>query len=388
MKIGVLGTGLTEFGEVWEKSLLELAEEAAEEALNDAHLEIKLIEAIFIGNMLAGPIDSQVHLGTLIGERLGFDGPTMRIEGACASGGMAVREAVLSLLSGEYKKVLVIGCEKMTDYQSSQVSQALMSAAGEEERLAGLTFPSLFALMAQAYMKKYKASEKDLAKVAVKNHFHASLNPKAQFPFKITVKQVLESPQIAEPLKLLDCSPISDGAAAVILTSEVEGSPEASEGRHLEGVYIIASAQSTDTLSLAKRKDLTRFPSVEKAAKKAYQIAGVGPGDIDFAEVHDCFTIAEIMALEALGFYQRGKGWKGAAKKETYLWGKLPVNTSGGLKAFGHPVGATGVKQIVEITQQLRNKAGKRQIKNAKIGLAQNIGGSGGSAVIHILTNN
>lgn len=388
MKIGVLGTGLTKFGEAWEKSLLKLAEEVAEEALNDAHLEIKLIEAIFIGNMLAGPIDNQVHLGTLIGERLGFDGPTMRIEGACASGGMAVREAVLSLLSGEYKKVLVIGCEKMTDYQSSQISQALMSAAGEEERLAGLTFPSLFALMAQAYMKKYKASEKDLAKVAVKNHFHASLNSKAQFPFKITVKQVLESPQIAEPLKLLDCSPISDGAAAVVLTSEVEGPPTERRGRHLGGVYIIASAQSTDTISLAKRKDLTRFPSVEKAAKKAYQIAGVDPGDIDFAEVHDCFTIAEIMALEALGFYQRGKGWKGAVKKETYLGGKLPVNTSGGLKAFGHPVGATGVKQIVEITQQLRNKAGKRQIKNAKIGLAQNIGGSGGSAVIHILTNN
>jgi len=377
MKIAVLGTGITKFGERWEKSLVDLAEGAALEALDDAKVQVSGIEAIFIGNMLSGRVDNQVHLGSLIGERLRFNGPTVRIEGACASGGMATREAVLSLLSGEYKKVLVVGVEKMTDCQNSQISEALMSAAGEEERRAGLTFPSLFALMARAYMEKYKVSEKDLAAVAVKNHFHASFNPKAQFPFEITTKQVLKSPKITEPIKLFDCSPISDGAAAVVLADKDTPCQ----------VAIIASAQASDTLSLARRRNLTKLLSVEKAAQKAYQMADIGPKDIDLAEVHDCFTIAEIMALEALGFYKKGEGWRGAVEEGTYLGGKLPVNTSGGLKAFGHPVGATGVKQVVEIANQLKNKAGKRQVKGARIGLTQNIGGAGGTAVVHILSN-
>ena len=388
MKIGVLGTGVTKFGEAWKKSLIDLAEEAATEALDDAGVEVSEIEAIFIGNMLAGKVENQVHLGSLVGERLGFDGPSMRIEGACASGGMAVRSAVLSLLSGEYRKVLVVGVEKMTDVPSPQISEALMGAAAEEERLAGLTFPSLFALMASVYMDKYKITENDLAQVSVKNHFHASFNPKAQFPFEITTKQVLQSPKIAEPLKLFDCSPISDGAAAIVLANGEDAS-KVEVGRPDRGypcqASIIASAQASDTLSLTKRKDLTRLRSVEKAAKKAYQMANIGPKNIDFAEVHDCFTIAEIIALEALGFYRKGEGWKGAVGEETYLGGKLPINTSGGLKAFGHPVGATGVKQIVEIADQLRGRVGERQISKAKIGLAENIGGAGGTAVIHIL---
>jgi len=382
MKIAVLGTGVTKFGEIWEKSLADLAKEAARQALDDANIEISDIDAIFIANMLAGEIENQVHLGSLIGEELGFNGPAIRIEGACASGGMAVRNAVLSLLSGEYRRILVIGVEKMTDYQSDQIGEALMAAADEEERVAGLTFPSLFALMAKVYMDKYKIKRSDLAQVSVKNHFHASLNPKAQFPFQITIEQVLQSPMVADPLHLFDCSPISDGASALVLANM----------NYVSQVYpcpatIIASAQSSDTLSLTKRKDLTRLISVEKAAKKAYQTASIGPKDIDFVEVHDCFTIAEIMALEALGFYQQGEGWQGAVKKETYLEGKLPVNLSGGLKAFGHPVGATGVKQVVEIADQLRDRAGKRQTSKARIGLAENIGGAGGSAVIHILTN-
>lgn len=382
MKIAVLGAGSTKFGELWHKSLLDLAEEAALAALNDAQLEIADIEAIFIGNMLAGKIEGQVHLGSLIAEGLDFDGPTTRIEAACASGGMAVLSAVLSLLSGEYNKVLVIGCEKMTDYQSSEISEALMSAAGDEERAAGLTFPSLFALMARKYLEQFQITETELAAVSVKNHFHASLNNKAQYPFEITSEQVLQSPKIAEPLKLFDCSPISDGAAAVVLAQkdhafQVYPSP----------VSIIASAQASDSLNLSERRDLTRLVSVEKAAQKAFQMAGIGLEDVDCVEAHDCFTIAEIMALEALGFYQKGEGWRAAIKKETYLGAKLPVNTSGGLKASGHPVAATGVKQIVEMADQLRNKAGKRQVKGAKIGLTQNIGGAGGTAVIHILTN-
>lgn len=399
MKVTVLGTGMTQFGELWEKSLTDLAHQACQEALKDAQLSIKDIDALFVANMLAGQLDNQVHLGALIAQELNFSGPSFRIEAACASGGLAVREAILSLLSSEYQKVLVLGVEKMTDYSTTQISEALMSAASEEEKLAGLTFPSLFALIAKAYMEKYQISEKKLASVSVKNHYHAQFNQKAQFPFPITLNQVLQSPAVAEPLKLLDCSPISDGAAAVILansesTPEVEELPRQRRGKgHLGGenqgsqVYIIASAQATDSLDLSQRSDLTQLLSVKKAAQKAYQMAKIKPEEIDLVEVHDCFTIAEIMALEALGFYPKGQGSKGAAKKETYLQGKLPVNTSGGLKACGHPVGATGVKQIVEITQQLKGKAGQRQVKDAQIGLTQNIGGTGATAVVHILTN-
>ncbi len=377
MKVTVLGTGMTQFGELWEKSLIDLAKEAAHEALKDAQLSIKEIDALFVANMLAGQLDNQVHLGPLIAQELNFSGPAFRIEAACASGGLAIHQAILSLLSGEYQKLLVLGVEKMTDYSTTQISEALMSAASEEEKIAGFTFPSLFALIAKAYMEKHKISEKKLAAVSVKNHYHAQFHQKAQFPFKITLDQVLQSPQVAEPLKLLDCSPLSDGAAAVVLTN--------SESNQDQAVYITASAQATDALSLSHRRDLTQLLSVKKAAQKAYQMAKIKPQDIDLAEVHDCFTIAEILALEALGFYQKGQGAYAASKKETYLGGKLPINTSGGLKACGHPVGATGVKQIVEITRQLKGKAGQRQVKGAKIGLTQNLGGAGATAVVHIL---
>lgn len=387
MKIAILGTGQTRFGELWEKSLTDLAQEAAQEALKNSHLTIKEIDALFVANMLAGKLDNQVHLGPLIAEKLNFSGPSFRIEAACASGGLAIREAILSLLSGEYQKVLVLGVEKMTDYSTTQISEALMSAASEEEKLAGFTFPSLFALIANAYLKKYKVSERKLAAVSVKNHYHAQFNQKAHFPFKITLNQVLQSPAVAEPLKLLDCSPISDGAAAVILSNNQSSDPGSESYLRSGIVSIIASAQATDTLNLSQRGDLTQLSSVKKAAQKAYQMAKIKPQEIDLAEVHDCFTIAEILALEALGFYPKGQGAQAAAKKETYLQGKLPINTSGGLKACGHPVGATGVKQIVEITHQLKGKAGQRQVKKAQIGLTENIGGTGGTAVVHILTN-
>lgn len=381
MKIAVLGTGLTQFGELWEKSLVQLAQEAAAAALEDAHLNVDDLDALFIANMLAGKLDNQVHLGSLIAEALNFTGPSFRVEAACASGGLAVRQAILSLLSNEYQKVLVIGVEKMTDYPTAEISQALMAAGSEEEKLAGLNFPSLFALMAKAYLNQYHVSSKALAAVAVKNHYHGSLNPQAHLRFPVTLKQVLKSPAVAEPLKLLDCSPVSDGAAAVVLAKKF---PKEKKNHH---VAIIASTQATDTLSLSKRRDLTSLLSVAKAAQKAYQVAKIKPQDVDVAEVHDCFTIAEILALEALGFYSKGQGHQAALNKETYLGAKLPINTSGGLKACGHPVAATGVKQIVEITRQLKGKAEKRQVKDAKIGLTENIGGIGGTAIIHILTN-
>ena len=284
--------------------------------------------------------------------------------------------AIQSILAGTYKNVLVVGVEKMTDVPQSDISAALMGAGSEEERKAGLTFPALYALMAKAHMAKYGTTKKHLAAVSVKNHYHASMNEKAQFPFEITEEKALNSPEICSPLTLFDASPITDGAAAVVLSSENDG----------KGVYITGSAVATDTVDLSDRKSLTEIPATKEASQKALKMAGVDIKDIDIAEVHDCFTIAEILAMEDLGFCKKGEGGDFIKKGYTRLGGKMPVNTSGGLKACGHPVGATGVKQIVEIATQLLGKAGKRQAKDVKIGLTQNVGGSGATVVVHVLS--
>ena len=381
MNIKILGIGMTQFGELWSKSLVDLAEEAAVKAIKDAYLQLSALDAIFVGNMLSGAVTGQEHLGALIAERLNLKIPAMRIEGACASGAMAVYQGIQGIASGRFNRVLIIGVEKMTDLSSAEVNKALMGASAEdEEGVNGLTFASLYALMAKAYMEKYGLKEKDLAEVAVKNHYHASLNPLAQFPFEVTLKQVLESPMIADPLKVLDCSPISDGAAAVVMSRR----QLTVDGGQIP-VSIIGNSLVSDTLSLSARKDITEQWATKKAADEALQMAGIKLEEIDLAEVHDCFTIAEIISLESLGFFKKGTAAKATAKGETRFDGSLPVNTSGGLKACGHPVGATGVKQIIELVLQLRGQAGKRQVKKAKIGLAQNLGGSGSTAVVHIL---
>ena len=385
MKVAVLGVGTTKFGELWGVSPRALVREAVEEALIDANLKLADIEALYVGNMLSGILGRQENLGALFAEELGISCPAFKIEGACASGGLAVHSAILSVLAGIYKTVLVIGVEKMTDHKPEEITSALMGAGHDEERAAGITFPGLYAILARAHMEKYKTTEKDLAAVSVKNHYHATLNPKAQFQFEIGLEQVLASPIVAEPLKLLDCSPTSDGAAAIIITN---GKWKMENGKKRKPVYIIASEVATDTLGLAGRKDLTSLLAVARAASSAYKMAGVGPENIDVAEVHDCFSIAEIIACEDLGFSQKGKVAKEIIKGRTRLGtGKPVVNPSGGLKACGHPVGATGVKQIIEIVTQLRGEAGARQVKKAKIGLAHNVGGSGAVAVIHILKN-
>ncbi len=382
-KVSVLGVGTTKFGELWEASPRGLVKEAVNEALTDAGLKIKDIDALFVGNMLSGILGSQENLGALFAEELGAQNmPAFKIEGACASGGLAVHNAVNSLLGGSYKTVLVVGIEKMTDHNPAEIAQALMAGGHDEERAAGVTFPGLYAILARAYIEKFGATEGDLAAVAVKNHYHASLNPKAQFPFEITQDQVLKSAPVAEPLKLLDCSPVSDGAAAIILSSNTKA-PNSKKT-----VHIIASSVATDSLGLKGRKDLTTLEAVVIASQKAYRETGIKPADVDVAEVHDCFTIAEIMACEDLGFFAKGNGAKAVSAGKTRLGtGRLVVNTSGGLKACGHPVGATGVKQLCEIVTQLRGEAGKRQVKGAKIGLTHNVGGSGAVAVVHILGN-
>lgn len=377
MKVYVTGAATTKFGELWATSPRSLAHQVVTQALQDAGIDAGKVQALFVGNMLSGILGGQEHLGAFFADELGLTVPACKVEGACASGGLAVHNAVNSVLSGQYDTVVALGVEKMTDHKPEDVATALMGAGSEEERAAGATFPGLYACLARVHMKEYGTTEEELAAVAVKNHYHASLNPNAQFHSLITIEQVMRSSKVADPLKLLDCSPISDGAAAVVITSK----------KMARGVSVVASTVATDTLGLSQRKSLTELKATKEAAKKAYKLARVSPRDIDVAEVHDCFTIAEILAMEDLGFFAKGKAGRAIADGETTL-GKtkrMVVNPSGGLKGCGHPVGATGIKQIVEIVEQLRGKAGDRQVKGAHIGLAHNVGGSGATAVIHIL---
>ncbi len=382
MEISVIGVATTKFGELWSVSPRALAREAVFGALDDAHVPLKNIQALFVGNMLSGMLGGQEHLGAFFSEELGMQVPAFKIEGACASGGLAVHTAVNSILSGQYDTVAVLGIEKMTDHRPEDVATALMGAGSEEERTSGATFPGLYALLARVHMKEFGTTVENLAAVAIKNHYHASLNPNAQFHALLTIDQVMRSTAIAEPLKLLDCSPISDGASALLLTSKRVKSQKSKDK-----IQIVASAVATDTLGLAQRETLTELKATREAAKKAYSQAGITVGDIGVIELHDCFTIAEILALEDLGLYKKGKSAEAIKRGEVTLGSAkhCVVNPSGGLKGCGHPVGATGVKQIVEIVEQLRGNAGKRQVSEARIGLTHNVGGSGGTAVVHIL---
>ncbi|MBI2405265.1 thiolase domain-containing protein [Candidatus Gottesmanbacteria bacterium] len=384
--VSIIGASTTKFGELWGTSPRQLAREAVEGALADAGIDQKKVDALFVANMLAGPLAGQQHLGPFFAEELGLHVPAFTIEGACASGGLAVHAAVNAITSGQYEIMVVLGVEKMTDHKPEDVATALMGAGSDEERLSGATFPGLYALLARSHMEKFGTTQEELASIAVKNHFHASLNTNAQFHNTLTVEDVMKSSKVADPITLLECSPISDGAAAVVLT------------KSRKGVRIVASEVATDTLGLAQRKSLTQLLATQEAASHAYKKAGVGPNDIDVAEVHDCFTIAEILAMEDLGFYKKGKAARAIARGETSLPDsgnprdsrnrRLVVNPSGGLKGCGHPVAATGIKQMVELVHQLRGTAGKRQVAGARVGLAQNVGGSGATAVVHILKKN
>jgi len=298
------------------------------------------------------------------------------VEAACASGGVAINQAATAIKAGAAKNVLVVGAEKMTDKNNGEVASALMGAASEDERLAGLTFVGLYALMARVYFDRFKASKDDLAYVAIKNHKHASLNPKAQYPFAVDLETVLKSSCVASPLHLFDCSPITDGAAGAVISGEADGKNK---------IVLAASQIATDYVNLTKRESLVELKATRLVSRKAYEEARVKPEEIDLAEVHDCFSIAEIMAVEDLGFCKKGEGFKRIKAGDFDLGGRLPVNLSGGLKACGHPVGATGVKQVVEIVTQLRGEAEKRQVKKAKIGLTHNVGGSGATAIVNIL---
>jgi acetyl-CoA C-acetyltransferase len=378
--VAIIGVGMTKWGELWDKSLRTIFTETALLAIADAGVD--KIDSMVVGCMSSGLFVGQEHLASLLADSLGRTPvPAARVESACSSGGAALRQGFIEVASGLSDIVLVGGVEKMTDVTGCEATFALGTAADQEyEGYHGLTFPGLYAMMAVAHMHRYGTTREQLALVAVKNHDNGSRNPLAQFPFKVTVDGVLNSVLVADPLRILDCSPITDGAAAVILCPA-----DMARKAKRPVVRIAGVGQATDSIALSSRRDLTWLESTSIAAQKALAMAGRKIGDIDLFEVHDCFTIAEIMVTEALGLVEKGKGGRAVEEGLTARDGQFPVNPSGGLKAKGHPVGATGVAQAVEIVKQLRGEAGDRQIKGAKRGLTQNMGGTGGSSVVHVL---
>ena len=378
--VAVVGIGMNKWGELWDKDLRDIYVEAALLAIDDAGVDH--IDSLYVGCMTSGLFNCQEHLGSIMADYLGMCPiPATRIESACVSGGIAVRQGWMEVAGGFSDIVLVGGVEKMTDVSGDGATFALASACDQEwEAYNGITFPGLYAMIARAHMHKYGTTREQIAMVSVKNHANGMHNPRAQYHLTPSVEDVINSVKVAEPLNILDCSPITDGAAAIILTT-VEMAKEL--GKPI--IKIIGAGQATNTIALHDREDLTRIQVAADAADKAYKMAGKGPDDMDFAEVHDCFSIAELVLMEELGFAERGKGGSVIEAGETKLGGRIPVNTSGGLKSKGHPVGATGVAQIFTLVEQLRGTMGKCQVEGAKVGLAQNMGGSGGSSTVTIL---
>lgn len=380
-RVGIIGTGMTKFGEHWEGGFRNLVVEAGLKAIKDAGVSGEKIDAGYVGTMAPGALIGQEHIGALLADYMGLNPvPITRVEGACASGSLALRQGFMAIASGMADIVVVGGVEKMTDLSTSGVTNSLGGAGDQEwELFHGATFPSIYALMARRHMLEYGTTEEMMAAVSVKNHANGAKNENAQFRREITIEQVLNSKMIASPLKILDCSPITDGAACVVLAPM-----DMAESFRNKPVEIIGSGQASDTLALHSREKITELKATKVAAQQAYHQANLGVKDIDVVELHDCFTIAEIVATEDLGFFEKGKGGEAALEGKTKIGGEIPVNASGGLKACGHPVGATGVKQAVEIVWQLRGEAGGRQVKDANIGLSHNVGGSGATAVVHI----
>ncbi|MDP3065309.1 MAG: thiolase domain-containing protein [Methanobacteriaceae archaeon] len=380
--VAIIGVSQTKFGELWDISFRDLITEAGLKAIEDANIEGADLEAMFVGNMSAGLFVQQEHIASLIADHAGLTPlPCARVEAACASGGLALRSGVMAVASGYHNVVISAGVEKMTDVVDP--TPAIATASDQEwEAQQGVTFPSLYAMIAKRHMYQYGTTREQLALMSVINHQNGALNPLAQFPMEITVEQVLNSSLVADPLRLLDCSPVTDGAAAVIICA-------AEDARKYTDtpIYVKASAQASGTIALHDRKDITTIDSTVHAAKTAYKMAGMEPKDIQAVEVHDCFSINGLLAIEDLGFVEKGQGGPALEEGLTQKDGKIPVNPSGGLKSRGHPLGATGIAQTAEIVWQLRGEAGKRQIDGIEVGMTHNIGGTGGTAAVHIFTN-
>ncbi|MEZ3116719.1 thiolase domain-containing protein [Halobaculum sp. MBLA0147] len=381
--VRVAGVGLTPFGEHDGRTGRDLFAAAADEALADAGVDRDDVEQLNYGNFMGALAERQGHQAPLMAEAAGLHCPATRYEEACASAGVAVREAVRAVRSGEQDVVLAGGMERMTNLSTARVTESLAVAADELfEVRAGVTFPGAYALMARAYFDQFGGSREDLAHVAAKNHEHALDNEYAQYQRRVTPEDALDAPPIASPLHLYDACPITDGASALVVVSE-----SYAEANDLAApVRITGTGQGGDRAALQDRAAIPETPAAADAAEMAYDDAGVGPDDVDVAEVHDCFTIAEVLALESLGFYDPGEAVGAARRGETTADGALPVNLSGGLKAKGHPVGATGGSQIAELTRLLRgDHPNSDAVADATVGLTHNAGGTVASAVVHVL---
>lgn len=381
--VAVVGIGKTPFGAFPDRDLRLLAVEAGQKCLEDAGAQPEQVEAFYLGNFAGPEFVGQNHLAPYIASAMDIRGvPATRFEAACASSGSAFFHAVSAVGAGLYDVVLVTGVEKMSSQATPKVAE-ILAGAGDccGEVKAGATFPALFAMIARRHMAQYGTTREQLAAVAVKNHANGAKNPYAHMRKVITIEQALNGKPVSEPLTVYDCSLVSDGAASVLIAPLERAGEFAKKPARVLGI-----AQTSDYVALDLKPDITTFSAVREAAQKAYKMAGVTANDIEFAEVHDCFTIAEIIATEDLGFVEKGQGGPYAAGGCTALNGSRPVNTSGGLKSKGHPVGATGVAQICDVVLQLRGEAGERQIKRHSLGLAQNLGGSGATAVVTVLT--
>lgn len=378
-KVCVLGAGSTRYGKLTE-SIIEIGLDAAKDAIDSAGIIPKDIQAGYISNVF-GVSDKQVHMAPVIMSNLGIPSvPGLTIESACGSGSVMFREAYANIAAGFYDCILGLGVEKITQTGTTE-STTLFSYCSDYfyEGGNGASFPGLFASIAREYMVRYKANEEDLAHVAVKNHENGLLNPKAHVRKRITVDDVLKSPVVASPLKLYDCCPFSDGASAVILCTE-----EFAKKSGRPYIEIIGSGRGASPAAVQARENISTIPSTVAASAQAYKMAGITPKDIDFAEVHDCFTIAEIIDVEDLGFFEKGAAAHAVRAGRTRLRGDIPINPSGGLKSKGHPIGATGIGQVVEVFEQFTGKAGKRTVNNAEIALTHNFGATGASAAVHI----
>jgi acetyl-CoA C-acetyltransferase len=382
--VAILGIGQTKFGELWDRSFREIGIEAGLQALVDAKLGSADLEALYLGNMASGSLISQEHIAPLILDYAGLAGrhlPAMRVEGGGASGALALHQGYLAVASGLYDYVVVGGAEKLTDVPDATAAQITASTADNEwEVVFGATLPALWALVARRHMHLYGTTREELAQVAVQAHEMGSKNPNAHYRNRLSLEQVVNAGPVAEPLGVLDCAPFSDGAAAVVL-----GTMEEAKRRSDRPIRIAASQVACDTMALQHRADVTTLESTSSAARRAFQQARRSPKDVQVAEVHDAYTISALVALEDLGFVEKGKAGPAFAAGQFAPGGRVVVNPSGGLKAQGRPFGAVGVAQVVELVRQLRGEAKERQVPDATVGLAQDVGGTGATSVVHLL---
>ncbi|MFQ5552716.1 MAG: thiolase domain-containing protein [Thermoplasmata archaeon] len=381
--VAIIGVGETKFGELWDRSFREIGIEAGLKALEDANVAADQIDALYVGNMSAGKFIDQEHVSALVADYAGLADQhpaTFRLEGGGAGGGLALASAFMAIASGMWDVVVAGGAEKMTDVGDEEANRILSSTADQEwETVFGATHAALHAMVARRHMYDFGTTREQLAAVAVKNHRNGAKNPNAQYQRELPLKAVLGAPVVADPLGVLDCAPLSDGAAAAVLCPM-----DMARKFNDTPVRIAGLGVASDTIALHDRRDLTCLDSTVVAGKKALQMAKAASEDIQLAEVHDSYTISEIVAIEDLGFVEKGKGGPATEEGVTEIDGRVAVNPSGGLKARGQPVGATGIAQAVEVVRQLRGEADARQVEGAEVGLTHVQGGTGATAVVHI----